>query len=198
VIARLVAAPVVGRRVVAPYGDDGGFVTVVVSRGGPLLPNGVVLSGQVESGPVAVAGAEVWDPAIRRLTPVDLPADASLVGRSPESIGAELIGRGPGLTPEGDDVVCGIAAVVAAGPWPRASREAWVGALIGGNLRRRTTTLSATLLELAARGMGPEPLQAVLAGRAGALERLVAMGHTSGRAYARGAALGLALVGAGP
>jgi hypothetical protein len=39
--------------------------------------------------------------------------------------------------------------------------------------------------------MGPEPLQAVQAGRPGALDRLLAMGHPSGRAYARGAAAAL-------
>jgi hypothetical protein len=194
VIARLVAAPVVGRRVVAPYGDDDGFVTVVVARGGPLLPNGVVLSGPVEPGVVAVEGAEVWDPTLRLARPIPLEVDESLVGREPEAIGAELIGRGPGLTPEGDDVVCGLAAVIASGPWPVAVRKAWVGALIGSDLRRRTTSLSATLLELAARGMGPEPLQAVLGGRPGALDRLLAMGHTSGRAYARGAGVGLSVL----
>jgi hypothetical protein len=194
VIAHTVAAPVVGRRVVAPYGEDGGFVVVVVGPRGPLLPNGVRVTGTVTAGPVVVDGAEVWDPTLTLSAPIDVEPDASLLGRAPEEIGAELIGRGPGLTPEGDDVVAGLAAVVASGPWPVAVREAWVGALIGDELRRRTTALSATLLELAARGMGPEPLQAVLAGRPSALDRLFAMGSTSGRAYARGAALGLSVL----
>ena len=66
-----------------------------------------------------------------------------------------------------------------------------VAALIGADLRARTTSLSATLLELAARGMGPEPLQALLAGDPGALARLLRLGHSTGRAYATGAALGL-------
>jgi hypothetical protein len=108
--------------------------------------------------------------------------------------GAELIGRGPGLTPEGDDVVAGVAAVVASGPWPGELRQGWVGALLGVELRRRTTALSATLLELAAAGMGPEPLQALVGGRMAALDRLLRVGHTSGRAYALGAAIGLAYV----
>jgi hypothetical protein len=196
VIARLVAAPVVGRRVVAPYGEDDGFVTVVVGRGGPLLPNGVVLADDLATGPVSTDGAEVWDPTVRLADGVTIPfADPSLAAHEPEAIGAELIGRGPGLTPEGDDVVCGLAAVIASGPWPVALREAWVEALLGADLRRRTTALSATLLELAAHGMGPEPLQALLAGRSSALPRLVAIGHTSGRAYARGAAVGLSVLG---
>jgi hypothetical protein len=180
--------------VVAPYGEDDGFVVVVVGPRGPLLPNGVRVTGPVTPGPVVVDGAHVWDPTLNPLAPIEVDPDESLIGRAPADIGAELIGRGPGLTPEGDDVVAGLAGVIASGPWPPAVREAWVAALIGGDLRRRTTALAATLLELAARGMGPEPLQAALAGRPGALDRLLAMGHTSGRAYARGAALGLSLL----
>lgn len=186
-IAHTVAAPVVGRRVVAPYGEDGGFVVVVVSPGGPLLPNGVRVTGPVSRGPVAIEGAHVWDPTLRLDVPaIDIEFDDSLVERDLEALGAELIGRGPGLTPEGDDVVAGMAGVLAA-----AQRHDDVAALLGADLRRRTTALSATLLELAAQGLGPEPLQAVLAGRPGALDRLLAMGHTSGRAYARGAAAAL-------
>ena len=85
--------------------------------------------------------------------------------------------------------VAGVAAVVAASPWPGA--EVWLAALVGDDLRSRTTALSATLLELAVQGMGPEPLQALLAGDASALDRLVALGHSTGRAYARGAAAAL-------
>jgi hypothetical protein len=169
--------------VLAPYGEDDGFVTVAVGPNGPLLPNGVRLTGPVSAGLVAVDGAHVWDPTLTLAASIAVGPDEALVDRDAAAIGAELIGRGPGLTPEGDDVVAGMAGVLAA-----ASRHDEVAALLGTDLRRRTTALSATLLELAARGMGPEPLQAVLAGRAGALERLLAMGHTSGRAYARGAA----------
>lgn len=106
--------------------------------------------------------------------------DASLAA----AVGRRLIGRGPGLTPEGDDLVAGAAALLAAD-------HEWVTALIGTDLHTRTTSLSATLLELAARGMGPEPLQAVLAGEPGALARLLALGHSTGRAYAIGAGLAL-------
>jgi hypothetical protein len=186
VIAAVVATPVVGRRVVAPYGDDDGFVTVVVGRQGPLLPNGVRLTGPVAPGEVVIDGAEVWDPTLVISTPALHPIDDR---RSLEAIGAEMIGRGPGLTPEGDDFVAGMAGVLAA-----AGRHEDVAALLGPDLRRRTTALSATLLELAARGLGPEPLQAVLAGNAGARPRLLALGHTSGRAYARGAAAALSIV----
>jgi uncharacterized protein DUF2877 len=175
-----IAAPVVerlgDRAVREGYLDLDGFI-VVVSRTGPVLPNGV-----------ALVGSGVWDPTLTISSPA-LEPDDSFAGRELASIGAELIGRGPGLTPEGDDVVAGIAGVLAA-----AGRDGDVAALIGDDLRRRTTALSATLIELSARAMGPQPLQAVLAGSADALPRLLALGHTSGRAYARGAAVGLSMV----
>jgi uncharacterized protein DUF2877 len=171
-----IAAPVVerlGERAVRPgYLDLDGFI-VVVSQDGPVLPNGV-----------ALIGTGVWDPTLTISSPALEPADDD--ARSLEAIGAEEIGRGPGLTPEGDDFVAGMAGVLAA-----AGRHDDVAALLGGDLRRRTTALSATLLELAAQAMGPQPLQALLAGNAGALPELLGLGHTSGRAYARGAAAGL-------
>jgi hypothetical protein len=221
VIAHVVAAPVAGRRLVVSghdpsYVDLDGFVVVVVGRAGPLLPNGVVVTGRPSAGPLSLDGATVWDPTLHHpadparlgteiLRTLNQPYERgqtpllarAVVERDPSlaaAAGAELIGRGPGLTPEGDDVVAGVAAVVASGPWPEPLRQAWVGALLGVDLRRRTTALSATLLELAAAGMGPEPLQALVGGRMEALDRLLRVGHTSGRAYALGAGVGLAHV----
>jgi Protein of unknown function (DUF2877) len=201
----IVAAPVVGRsfRIVgtgrsAAYGEDDGFIAVLTLEP-PLLPNGLQVARLPSVGEEVVAGGEVWDPTLR-VVAADLVADGpedlvdAVVSRDPERAalaGRRLIGRGGGLTPEGDDLVAGVAAVVASSPWPGALREAWLGALVGDDLRRRTTALSATLLELAVRGMGPEPLQAVVAGDAGALSRLLALGHSTGPAYARGAAVGL-------
>jgi len=203
------AAPAVGRRVrvvgasrSAAYGEDGGFV-VVFTREPPALPNGVQVASLPAVGRALVVRAdEVWDPTLRLDDPPEVTAPDDDLARAvadrdvdaAAAAGARLIGRGPGLTPEGDDVVAGLAAVVAAGNWPGASREAWVRALIGADLRRRTTALSATLLELAAVGMGCRPLQAWLAGDAAARERLVRLGHSTGRAIARGAAVGLSAV----
>ena len=205
----IAAAPAVGRRVrvagagrSAAYGEDDGFV-VVFTRERPALPNGVQVASLPAVGTELVIRAdEVWDPTLRLADPVPDPEivapEPDLV-RAVESrdptlaarVGARLVGRGGGLTPEGDDLVAGVAAVIAVGNWPGASRQAWVDALIGGDLRRRTTALSATLLELAASGMGPEPLQAWLAGDAAARARLEAIGHSTGRAIARGAAIAL-------
>jgi hypothetical protein len=204
----IVAAPVVGRRFrivgrgrSAAYGEDDGFVAVFTEVP-PVLPNGVQVGRLPAVGDEVAARGEVWDPTVR-VVAADLVADGpddlveAAVARDPSlaaAAGARLIGRGGGLTPEGDDLVAGVAAVVASLPWPLALREAWLAALVGADLRARTTALSATLLELAVRGMGPEPLQAVLAGDAAALSRLVALGHSTGRAYARGAAVGLLTV----
>lgn len=202
----IVAAPAVGRRgrVVGrgrevAYVDAGGFI-VVLSVGPPVLPNGVQVRRLPPVGETfVVPPGEVWDPTLSlgavELDPVG-PDDLvdAVVSRDPERaalVGRRLIGRGGGLTPEGDDLVAGVAAVVASLPWPLALREAWLGALVGADLRRRTTALSATLLELAVRGMGPEPLQALVGGEADALARLVALGHSTGRAIAAGAAVGL-------
>ena len=201
----IVAAPVAGRRLrivgrgrEAAYAEDGGFVAVL-SLGRPVLPNGLQVGRLPSVGDEVVASGEVWDPTLRIVAAeleVSGPDDLveAVVSRDPERaalVGRRLIGRGGGLTPEGDDLLAGAAAVVASSPWPEALREAWLGALVGRALRARTTALSATLLELAVAGMGPEPLQALVAGDATAYSRLVALGHSTGRAYARGAAVGL-------
>jgi hypothetical protein len=200
----IVAAPVVGRRgrVVgagrqAAYVDAEGFI-VVVSVEPPVLPNGVQVRRLPSVGDeFVVAAGDVWDPTLR-IVAADLVADGpddlvrAVESRDPSlaaAVGARLIGRGGGLTPEGDDLLAGAAAVVAASPWPGA--DDWLRALVGDDLRRRTTALSATLLELAVGGMGPEPLQALVGGDPRALARLEALGHSTGRAIARGAAAAL-------
>jgi hypothetical protein len=197
---------VVGRAREAAYVDADGFI-VVLSVAPPLLPNGaqVGLLPAMGAGFV-VPGGEAWDPTLR------LGADPAARGeeilraldaepgelehavrrRDPQlarAAAARLIGRGTGLTPEGDDLVAGTAAVVAAGPWPAARRESWLRALLGDDLRMRTTALSATLLELAASGQIARPVHDLF-GPAwrDALARLQRLGHSTGAAYARAAA----------
>ena len=107
----------------------------------------------------------------------------------------ELLGRGPGLTPEGDDLLAAVAGTLAVlGPatgLDGAARDALLDALAPGP--GRTTGLSATLLALASQRRLPEPAGRLLdlgpAGSAawpGALTRLERLGHGSGRAYAAG------------
>jgi Protein of unknown function (DUF2877) len=125
-----------------------------------------------------------------------------------------LLGRGPGLTPEGDDLLAAVAAtLVTLGPAAGVgggTLAGLLGALLGGaadegpgrdgaarrgagRLAGRTTALAATLLALAARGQVVEPAGRLLdlspAGERdwpGALRRLERLGHGSGRAYAVG------------
>lgn len=114
------------------------------------------------------------------------PCDAARAGR-------ELTGRGSGLTPAGDDVLAATALTVAAAApaSPRVRWRAWLAALVPPDLRRRTTPVSATLLELAVRGCGIGPARELLDPRRdhhGQLRRELAalrrLGHTSGAAYA--------------
>jgi hypothetical protein len=120
--------------------------------------------------------------------------DASLAVRAAD----QLMGRGPGLTPFGDDLLCAAAIAVAAlGPafgWTDACRD-WLTALLAPGPRVRTTALSATLLELAVAGNAIEPVHTLLdpvaddeLGWRRALHRLMAIGHSTGYAYALGLA----------
>ncbi|HEV2871703.1 MAG TPA: DUF2877 domain-containing protein [Actinomycetota bacterium] len=127
--------------------------------------------------------------------------------RDPGSAAAgvgELLGRGPGLTPEGDDLVAAVAGALAVlGPAigsPGPARDAPMDGPASDPvldalepIPGRTSGLSATLLALAARRRLPEPAGRLLdlspAGEAAwpaALARLDRLGHGSGRAYAAG------------
>jgi hypothetical protein len=111
-----------------------------------------------------------------------------------------LLGLGPGLTPEGDDLLAGAAAAVAAlQPWSADRRAAWLAAAAPADAAARTTKLSATLLALAARGQTIEPVHALLDLEherwEPALARLERLGHSTGRCYA--AAIGATLILAG-
>jgi uncharacterized protein DUF2877 len=102
-----------------------------------------------------------------------------------------LLGRGPGLTPEGDDLLAGACIVAAAAGDPLA---------LPPGLRTLTTPLSATLLELAAAGAAPKPVHALLdlsSERWGvALRELERLGASSGRAIALGVGAAAAVLGA--
>jgi hypothetical protein len=129
--------------------------------------------------------------------------------RDPEPAAAAvraLAGRGPGLTPEGDDLLAAVAGTLAVlGPALGPPGQSWDPLLAA--LRPppgRTTALSATLLALALDRRLPEPAGRLLdlgpggdRGWPAALARLERLGHGSGRAYAAGIAATASLLAAG-
>jgi hypothetical protein len=148
-----------------------------ILRGHPPTPEGLGAAG------VEIAASD----GVRALL------HALRTGESPDAHG--LLGLGPGLTPEGDDLLAGAAAAVAAlEPWSSERRAAWLAAVAPPDAAARTTKLSATLLALAARGQAIEPVHALLDLEherwEPALERLERLGHSTGRCYA--AAVGAA------
>ena len=128
-------------------------------------------------------------------SPVPPAAVAGLVGPVPAAITADdvarIIGRGDGLTPLGDDVLCGWLAIhrAAGVATPEVDAAVRAGA-------RRTTLLSATLLDCALHGEVLPEFAAYVAALGTADEpdraaRLAAVGHTSGAGLLHGARLAL-------
>lgn len=104
------------------------------------------------------------------------------------SAAAALLGRGPGLTPSGDDVLAGFLV----GTRAFGHRAPGVERTVAATASIATTALSAQLLHCAARGECVEQLADIVRGLvAGTLSpatvlRLRAVGHTSGTALAHG------------
>jgi hypothetical protein len=98
----------------------------------------------------------------------------------------QLLGRGDGLTPYGDDVLCGWLAVTRAAGVPTPEVDEEVRALA-----HTTTLLSATLLDCAMHGEVIAEFAAWLAGT-GPVEAVERIGHSSGRGLVEGARLALA------
>ena len=129
--------------------------------------------------------------------------------RDPERAAAavrDVLGRGPGLTPEGDDLLAAVAGTLAVlGPAMEQDGSTLSAVLEAlAPIPGRTTALSATLLTLALERRLPEPAGRLLdltgAGETAwpaALARLERLGHGSGRAYAAGIAATAVLL-AGP
>lgn len=122
---------------------------------------------------------------------VELVASAAPSGMTADAVAA-LLGRGGGLTPLGDDVLCGWLAAHRAAGVVTPAVDAAVRAGLG-----RTTLLSATLLDCALEGEVLPELGAWLAaawgsGRSvGSAEALLAVGGSSGAGLMTGALLAL-------
>jgi len=117
------------------------------------------------------------------------------------SVATGLLGRGPGLTPEGDDYLAGaLAATRTLGSTLGAERALAMlddaDPQVTAVARTRTTAFSAALIRCALRGEVAAPAAALLralAGRGDVLEahrRLLSVGHSSGPALAAGIVLG--------
>jgi hypothetical protein len=97
----------------------------------------------------------VLAPLVERLTNAVSGGDADEAGTSLRA----LVGRGPGLTPSGDDVVTGLLAVAhRAGRRPVA---VWIASMLGP-LCHRTTIVGAHQLAAAGRGAFAEPVLALV------------------------------------
>lgn len=169
-----------------------------VRRGEPVTVGG----GMLVLGTLTVRVARWWAPRRPRpgLDLARLVAVERALARHPapvpvDAAPADLLGRGPGLTPAGDDVLAGLLVALHHAP---ALRDGVAGQVLR-RAARRTTALSAGLLRLAAAGHGVPALldlADVLAGhgpadRVGAaLDRLLAVGHSSGTALAWGLSRG--------
>lgn len=139
------------------------------------------------------AGVPKASPAVAQGSPRLRGAGlVALPGRvDPRTVGG-FVGHGEGLTPLGDDVLCG---------WLAVHRSACAStAAVDDAVRRhlpRTTALSATLLACALAGAVADPvadyLRALGTTRADAARvALESLGHTSGLGLAHGIDLGLA------
>jgi hypothetical protein len=111
---------------------------------------------------------------------------ARLAAGDPDAV-PDLVGRGDGLTPVGDDVLAGWLVTARATGREISAMTAAVRAQL-----HRTTSLSATLLRHAADGEAIAPFRtAVATGDADAVAGLLAVGHTSGAGMLLGATLAL-------
>lgn len=120
---------------------------------------------------------------------------AQLASGDPDSV-TLLLGLGPGLTPLGDDVLCGWLAAAVAHRHPALDD---VRSTVELERRRCTTTLSATLLGCASRGEGVPEFRALLRGVATkdvraveqSVDLVLRVGETSGEGLLLGALLAL-------
>ena len=181
-------------------GDD-----AVVFDGSIVLPGCEVLVTNIvdTTVPVLTEAASAWGAdrlqqhAAARLTSTReaLPAGAlaGLAEGDPDSVPA-LLGLGGGLTPLGDDVLCGWLAAAVAVRHPALDD---IRSTVGLEAPRRTTTLSATLLSCASRGEGVPEFRALLGGVANgndaaveqSVELVVRVGESSGEGLLLGALL---------
>lgn len=188
----------VGGRCVGITGPGAVALPVALHSSRALPPLGDEVTPRVEGGVLhwgrwALVPGRLVDVRAPRIDPGRLAATETvrpLADGLPTRVGAasvaQLVGRGDGLTPLGDDVVCGWLAFHRAARIPTPAVDAAVRLLLP-----RTTTLSAALLDAALAGEVCPPvadyLRALGSAHVNAARaRLVRVGHTSGAGLAHG------------
>jgi hypothetical protein len=177
----------------ALYVDLGGWALGVVSARAAQVPCALrsrepslptVATGRVAAGVLHLDGTPV---VVGRLLSTDVPRVGVDLGRLAPPEPARLVGRGDGLTPYGDDVLCGWLAIHRAAGVPTPDVDTEVRRLLP-----RTTLLSATLLDCALRGEVLPQFAAYVAALGTAAQtdaeaELTAVGGTSGAGLLEGA-----------
>lgn len=182
----------------AAYVELGGRCVGLLGRHAVPVPCGLRSElSRVEVGEAALVGGRLHvdgEPVlVGRLVDVRVPrlrVAATRPAPAPDEV--RTVGRGDGLTPYDDDVLCGWLAVHRAAGLATPEVDDAVRAQ-----SHRTTLLSATLLECATHGEVLPQFAAWLAARGTAEEQaaaatLGAVGHSSGRGLLAGARLALA------
>ena len=189
VLSHFRAPAVAGAGIGLGYVDFGTFVLALTIPGAPRMPNGVETAVRAERGARAWIGDGLLQIGRESIEPGDVWNATPAVVHVPESVEGftpepeALAGRGPGLTPAGDDVLIGYAAAL----------RLFHGLVdeardIARRARPLTMLLSATLLDHAARGELAEPAHAFLErGDSTPLDRF---GHSSGQCMKLGLMLG--------
>ena len=191
--------PVLHRGRDAVYVDIAGRCVGVVSRRATAVPcalrTGTSFLPEVGAARLDAGVLHLDDEAlpVGRLVDVRVPSvrTPTTTPAPPPGDVAAMVGRGDGLTPYDDDVLCGWLAVHRATGIATDEVDAAVRACLD-----RTTLLSATLLDCAMHGEVIPEFAGWLAGVDTAAEpdlaaTLAAVGHTSGRGMLHGARLAL-------
>jgi hypothetical protein len=156
-----------------------------LARATALMAEQAVGAGGVGSDgdPARAAALAVADPAARVLADGDGEAAGRLLGA--------VLGLGPGTTPSGDDVACGLLVGARAFGLPPVALEAAAAAVLH-RAATATTAVSGGLLAEAAAGRAPDPVLRAVDALLGcrdaeaAVTDLLAVGHTSGADLATG------------
>jgi hypothetical protein len=162
-----------------------------------------VIDRAIQVGPARSAFEEASAELVLRRTAA---LEAAVRDADPAATAAaalDLVGLGAGLTPTGDDILTGLAVTAASrGMRLAAVQPALRSALGGVALDSLTTAVSAATLREAADGRGRQRLHDLLATvatpgagayLAAAIQRVLAIGHSSGADILTGVRLGLAV-----